>query len=113
MSGADVDKKRKKQHCAWCSSETMHSCVDADAASFISSDVAKCKGAALPDKPCGDLKKEEFCLKGNVDGPCAWCKGGYMPTKCMDEQAAKYLPEFVTKCKFGSDKKKEKDQDMV
>jgi hypothetical protein len=42
------------------------------------------------------------CLRGTVDGACAWCAGGYMPNKCMDEQAAKFLPSFVTDCKVGS-----------
>eukprot|EP00877_Chromochloris_zofingiensis_P006093 jgi/Chrzof1/1737/Cz10g19050.t1 len=105
------DANRKTPSCAWCKGDNLAACLDADAASFITSDVAKCSGAAIPDVKCGDLKEKSICLRGVVDGYCAWCEGGYMPAKCLDEEAAKHIPTFVTKCKTRRHKDDDKDDD--
>jgi hypothetical protein len=97
----DSNKKKKALKCAWCKGDAMKSCVDAGAASFIKDDVAQCEGAAVPNGKCGDIKEEELCLRGTKDGPCAWCNGGFMPDGCLDEQATKFLPDMVAKCKQG------------
>jgi hypothetical protein len=65
-----------------------------------------------PKKPtsCGDNDNKGDCLDlGADEGDCAWCQGGFMPPSCVDTGAAKWIPEFVAKCKLPKKHKKAAD----